>query len=126
MMLTLLKSKLHHARITQCDLHYEGSIGIPRDLMEAAGMLASEQVDVLNMNNGERFTTYIIPLESRSCSHLLVNGPAARKAQVGDSVIVCAYAIMTSEEARAHSPRVVLLHHLTIQFREIPYEHVRQ
>jgi aspartate 1-decarboxylase len=108
MMLTLLKSKLHHARITQCDLHYEGSIGIPRDLMEAAGLLPSEQVDVLNMNNGERFTTYIIPLESGSSS-ITVNGPAARKAQVGDSVIVCAYAIMTAEEAKTHAPRVVLL-----------------
>lgn len=108
MMLTLLKAKLHHATVTQCELHYEGSIGIPRDLMDAAGMLAFEQVDVLNMSNGERFTTYIIEMPAGSGA-ITINGPAARKAQVGDKVIVCAYASMTPEEAKAYTPTVVLV-----------------
>lgn len=108
MILTLLKAKLHHATVTQCELHYEGSIGIPRDLMDAAGMLAHEQVDVLNMSNGERFTTYIIEMPAGSGA-ITINGPAARKAQVGDKVIVCAYAGMSPEEAQAHTPRVVLV-----------------
>lgn len=108
MILTLLKSKLHHLTVTQCELHYEGSIGIPRDLMDAAGMLANEQVDVLNMSNGERFTTYIIETPAGAGS-VTINGPAARKAQMGDKVIVCAYAGMTPEEARQHTPTVVLI-----------------
>lgn len=108
MMLTLLKAKLHHATVTQCELHYEGSIGIPRDLMEEAGMLPNEQVDVLNMSNGERFTTYIIELPAGSAA-ITINGPAARKAQVGDRIIVCAYAQMTPEEAKTHLPRVVMV-----------------
>lgn len=108
MILTLLKAKLHHVTVTQCELHYEGSIGIPRDLMDAAGMLAFEQVDVLNMSNGERFTTYIIEMPAGSGA-ITINGPAARKAQVGDRVIVCAYATMTPEEARTHTPTVVMI-----------------
>ncbi len=108
MMLTLLKSKLHHATVTQCELHYEGSIGIPRDLMDAAGMLPFEQVDVLNMSNGERFTTYIIELPAGSGA-ITINGPAARKAQVGDKVIVCAYASMSEQEAKTHTPRIALI-----------------
>jgi aspartate 1-decarboxylase len=108
MMLTMLKSKLHRATVTAAELQYEGSIGIPRDLMDAAGLLANEQVDVLNVNNGERFTTYIIELASGS-REIVINGPAARKAQVGDLVIICAYAHMDAQEAKTFEPTVVLL-----------------
>lgn len=108
MMLTMLKSKLHRATVTGAELQYEGSIGIPRDLMDAADFLENEQVDVLNAMNGERFTTYIIELPAGS-KEIVINGPAARKAQAGDSVIICAYARMDAKEAKSHKPIVVLL-----------------
>lgn len=108
MMLTLLKSKIHRATVTECDLNYEGSIGIPRDLMDAAGMLAHEQVDVLNIQNGERFTTYIIEMPSGSGA-ITINGPAARRAQRGDTIIICAYASMSEEIAKKHVPTIVLV-----------------
>jgi aspartate 1-decarboxylase len=97
MILTLLKAKLHRARVTQCDLHYEGSISIDADLLDRAGILPNEQVDVLNINNGARFTTFGI------------NGAAARLAQLGDPIIVIAYCQMPAEEARNYAPSVVLL-----------------
>lgn len=108
MMLTLLKSKIHRATVTECDLNYEGSIGIPRDLMDEAGMLAHEQVDVLNIQNGERFTTYIIEMPAGSGA-ITINGPAARRAQRGDTVIICAYASMSEEHAKKHVPAIVLV-----------------
>ena len=108
MQLTLLKSKLHHATVTQCELHYEGSIGIPRDVIDAVGMLPFEQVDVLNMSNGERFTTYIIEMPAGSGA-ITINGPAARKAQVGDKVIICAYATFSEAEAKTHTPRIAIV-----------------
>ncbi len=108
MMLTMLKSKLHRATVTGAELQYEGSIGIPRDLMDAADFLENEQVDVLNVMNGERFTTYIIELPAGS-KEIVINGPAARKAQAGDLVIICAYARMDAKEAKTHKPTVVLL-----------------
>jgi aspartate 1-decarboxylase len=108
MFLTMLKSKLHRAAVTQCDLHYEGSISIDADLLDRAGILANEQVDVLNINNGARFTTYAIaaPRGSRTFG---VNGAAARLAQKGDRIIVVAYCQMPAEEARNYEPTVVLL-----------------
>lgn len=108
MFLTLLKSKLHRARVTQCDLHYEGSISIDADLLERSGILPNEQVDVLNINNGARFTTYAIeaPRGSRMFG---INGAAARLAQLGDPIIVIAYCQMPAEEARNYKPSVVLL-----------------
>jgi aspartate 1-decarboxylase len=106
--LTLLKSKLHRATVTDANLTYDGSIGIPRDLMDAANFLPAEQVDVLNANNGERFTTYIIELPAGS-AEIVINGPAARKAQPGDQVIICAYASMPEAMAKTHRPRLVLL-----------------
>jgi aspartate 1-decarboxylase len=108
MMLTLLKAKLHRARVTQCDLHYEGSISIDADLLNRSGILPHEQVDVLNINNGARFTTYAIeaPRGSRTFG---INGAAARMAQVGDPIIVIAYCQMPAEEARNYAPTVVLL-----------------
>jgi aspartate 1-decarboxylase len=108
MILTLLKAKLHRARVTQTDLHYEGSISIDRDLMDRAGILPHEQVDVLNINTGARFTTYAIeaPRGSRAIG---INGAAARLAQPDDQVIVVAYCQMPAEQARNYSPTVILL-----------------
>lgn len=108
MLLTLLKAKLHQATVTQCDLHYEGSVSIDRDLMDRAGILPHEQVDVLNINNGERFTTYAIEAD-RGSRTIGINGAAARLAQVGDRVIIIAYGQLPAEEARNYNPSVVLL-----------------
>jgi len=108
MQLTLLKSKLHRASVTRADLHYEGSITIDRDLMEAADFLPYEQVDVLNITNGNRFTTYVIEGEPGS-GEIGINGAAAHLAKPGDLVIVCAYVSMSEEQARTYKPTVVLL-----------------
>ena len=108
MQLTLLKCKLHRATITQADLHYEGSISIDQDLLEAAGLLPNEQVDVLNINNGQRFTTYAITAP-RGSRMFCVNGAAARLAQVGDRIIVVAYAGMEQAEAKRFQPKVIVL-----------------
>jgi aspartate 1-decarboxylase len=108
MELTLLKGKIHRAAVTQCDLHYEGSISVDSALLERAGILDHEQVDVLNINNGERFTTYAIPAPAGS-GIIGVNGAAARLAQKGDLVIIIAYARMAEAEAKAWQPRVVLV-----------------
>lgn len=108
MQLTMMKTKLHRAAVTQADLHYEGSISIDADLLDAAGILAHEQVDVLNINTGDRFTTYAIPAP-RGSKAFGINGAAARLAQVGDRIIVVAYAAMDAEAARVFEPTVVLL-----------------
>lgn len=108
MLLTLLKAKLHQGTITQCDLNYEGSISIDQDLLDASGILPHEQVDVLNINNGARFTTYTIEAP-RGSGTLGINGAAARLAQVGDKIIVIAYGQLPAEEARNYAPTVVVL-----------------
>jgi aspartate 1-decarboxylase len=108
MLLTLMKAKLHRATVTQADMDYEGSISIDIALMEAAGILPNEQVDVLNITNGARFTTYAIEAE-RGSKIIGVNGAAARLVQKGDKVIVVAYGMLPAEEARNYSPTVVLL-----------------
>lgn len=108
MQLTMMKAKLHRAVVTQADLHYEGSISIDADLLEAAGILPNEQVDVLNINNGERFTTYAITAP-RGSKVFGINGAAARLAQPGDRIIVVSYAQMDAETARSWKPEVVLL-----------------
>jgi aspartate 1-decarboxylase len=108
MQLTLLKAKIHRATITKSDLNYEGSISIDTNLLKAAGILVHEKVDVLNINNGERFTTYTIPAKAGSGA-IQVNGAAARKVQNGDSVIIIAYASMSEEEAKKFKPTVVLV-----------------
>ena len=108
MLLTLMKAKLHRATVTQADLDYEGSIAIDRDLLDASGILPHEQVDVLNINTGARFTTYTIPAE-RGSRTIGVNGAAARLVQRGDKVIVVAYGMLPAEEARNYAPTVVLL-----------------
>ena len=108
MLVTLMRAKLHRATVTQADLEYEGSIAIDQDLLEAAGIFPHEQVDVLNINTGARFTTYAIeaPRGSRTIG---VNGAAARLVQRGDKVIVVTYGQLPQEEARNYAPTVVLL-----------------
>lgn len=108
MIVTLLKSKIHRAAVTQCDLHYEGSITIDADLIAAAGLFVNEQVDVLNINTGQRFTTYV--LEGEPGSGIIgINGAAARLAQKGDLVIICAYGRMDAAEAEEFQPSVVFV-----------------
>ena len=107
-LLTMLKSKLHRATVTGADMDYEGSIAIDGDLLEASGMLPNEQVDVLNINTGGRFTTYAIEAP-RGTRDIAVNGAAARLVQVGDKVIIIAYCQIPAEEARNYHPTVVVL-----------------
>ena len=108
MLVTMMKAKLHRATVSQADLEYEGSIAIDRDLLDASGILPHEQVDVLNITTGARFTTYAIeaPRGSRTIG---VNGAAARLVQRGDKVIVVTYCQMDASEARNYAPAVVLL-----------------
>lgn len=108
MLLTLCKSKLHRATVTQAELHYEGSITIDAALMEAAAILPFERVQVLDIENGARFETYAIEGE-RASGTICVNGAAARLVQPGDHVIIITYAQLTPEEARGHRPVIVLL-----------------
>ncbi|KAF0182138.1 MAG: aspartate 1-decarboxylase [Hyphomonadaceae bacterium] len=108
MLLTMMKSKLHRATVTQADLHYEGSIAIDRDLLDAADIFPHEQVDVLNITTGARFTTYAI--EAPRGSRLFgVNGAAARLVQKGDRIIVVTYGQLPAEEARNYNPTVIML-----------------
>ena len=107
-LLTLCKSKLHRATVTQADLNYEGSITIDAGLMEAAAILPFERVQVVNIANGARFETYAIEGE-RASGTIRVNGAAARLVQPGDHVIIITYAQLTPAEARAHQPVIVLL-----------------
>ena len=106
MRLTAFKSKLHRVRVTEADLNYEGSVTIDSDLMDAAQILPWEQVNVLNVNNGERFDTYAIR-GPRGSGVICLNGPAARLAHVGDLVIILTYAQMEREELLRHTPIVV-------------------
>jgi aspartate 1-decarboxylase len=108
MNLTMLKSKIHRAVVTQCDLHYEGSITIDINLIEAAELLVHEQVDILNITNGERFTTYVLEGE-RGSGIVGINGAAARLVQNGDLVIICAYAAMDKAKAKTHTPAIVFV-----------------
>lgn len=104
----MFKSKIHRATVTQAELHYEGSLTIDENLMDAADLLAYEKVSVVNINNGERFETYVIP-GKRGSKVMCLNGAAARKAMIGDRIIVITYATMTDEEARHYKPTVVLV-----------------
>ena len=105
---TMMKSKIHRATVTATQLAYEGSISIDPVLLEAADILPGEQVHVLNVNSGARLVTYAIS-GTRDSGEIMLNGPAARSAQVGDPVVIITYAPMTDDEARAHVPRVVLV-----------------
>ena len=106
MLVTVLKSKIHRAVVTGADLHYEGSITIPADLMDAARLIHHEQVHIYDVTNGNRFVTYVIP-GPRGSGEIVINGAAAHLATVGDLVIIACYAQMTEEEARAHQPALV-------------------
>lgn len=106
MMLYMLKSKVHRATITEANLNYAGSLTIDPLLMEAAGMLVHEKVQVVNINNGARFETYLIPGQ-RGSGVMCLNGAAARLGHPGDLVIVITYAMMDAEEAKKHAPVVV-------------------
>ena len=108
MRLSAFKSKIHRATVTEANLNYEGSVTLDADLMEAANILPHEQVQVLNVNNGERFDTYAIR-GPRGSGMVCLNGPAARLAQVGDMVIILTYAWMEREELERHTPKVVLV-----------------
>lgn len=106
MRIEILKSKIHRAKITQAELHYVGSIGIDEDLMDAANLVEGEKVTIVNINNGERLETYVIKSE-RGSGTVCLNGPAARKAQVGDIVIIISYASIKFEKARSFKPALV-------------------
>jgi aspartate 1-decarboxylase len=108
MLRTMLRAKIHRATVTETDLDYEGSLTLDPELAEAAGLLANEQVHVLNLNNGSRFETYVI-LGKPGSRTVCLNGPAARLGMVGDKIIALAYAQMTEEEARQNGPIVVIV-----------------
>ena len=110
MEIQVLKSKIHRAKVTQAELHYVGSITLDEDLMEASNLIENELVQVLNISNGERFETYVIKGE-RGTGTVCLNGPAARKVQVGDLVIVVSYAVMDFEEAKTFKPALVFPDH---------------
>jgi aspartate 1-decarboxylase len=106
MTIQILKSKIHRVKITQAELHYVGSITIDENLMEASNLIEGEKVQVVNINNGERLETYVIRGE-RNSGTVCLNGPAARKAQVGDMVIIISYASMDFEEAKKFKPTII-------------------
>lgn len=104
----MMRAKIHHAKVTMADLHYEGSISIDSEIIKEVGFLINEKVDVLNINNGERFTTYVIEAPANSKA-IQVNGAAARKVQVGDVLIIIAYGQFELEEAKNLKPKVLIL-----------------
>lgn len=108
MQLTLLKAKLHQARVTHSELEYEGSCAIDADLLNEAGIHEYEQIQIYNLNNGERFTTYAIRAQAGS-RIISINGAAAHKADPGDRVIICAYAELAQHEVANFKPRLVYL-----------------
>ncbi|SRR5690606_27985584 len=106
MMIEVLKSKIHRARVTQAELNYVGSITIDEDLMDAANLIANEKVQVVNNNNGARLETYVIKGE-RGTGTVCLNGAAARLVQVGDIIIIISYALMDVKDAKQHTPTIV-------------------
>jgi aspartate 1-decarboxylase len=106
MFLDILKSKIHRATVTEADLNYIGSITIDEDLMDASGIVENEKVHIVNINNGERIETYVIK-GKRGSGLICMNGPAARKTQKGDIVIIMAYTMITPEEAKSFKPKIV-------------------
>jgi aspartate 1-decarboxylase len=104
----MCKSKIHRAKVTQAELHYEGSLTVDQDLLDAADILPYERVQVCNINNGERFETYTIP-GKRGSKTICLNGAAARLGSVGDVIIIITYATFTEQELKDYIPKVVLL-----------------
>ena len=112
MTIEVLKSKIHRVKVTDADLNYIGSITIDLDLMEAANLIAGEKVQIVNINNGERLETYVIP-GKRGSGEIALNGPAARRVAKGDIVIIIAYANMDFEKAKSFEPTVIFPNELT-------------
>ena len=108
MLRTMLQAKIHGATVTASDLHYEGSCGIDAALLAAAGILPNQGIDVYNVSNGERLTTYAI-VEPAGSGKITMNGAAARRVAPGDKVIICAYAAYGAEELKSHSPVIVIV-----------------
>lgn len=106
MRIEVLKSKIHRVKVTEAELHYVGSITIDEALMDAAKLIENEKVQVVNVNNGERLETYVIR-GARNSGTICLNGPAARKAQVGDIVIIISYASMELEDAKIFKPSII-------------------
>ena len=106
MNIQIMKSKIHRVTITQTELEYVGSVTIDEDLMDAANLIENEKVQIVNLNNGERLETYVIKGE-RGSGDICLNGPAARKAARGDTIIIISYATMDFEEAKKHTPTVI-------------------
>mgnify|MGYP003383166140 CR=1 FL=1 len=104
----MLKSKIHRVTVTQCELHYEGSCAIDEDLLDAADILENEQVHIWNINNGERFVTYAIKGQ-RGSGMISVNGSAARRASVGDLIIIAAFAQVHEDQLPTHKPQLVFV-----------------
>ena len=104
----MLLAKIHRATVTEADLHYEGSCGIDEDLLDAANMREFEKIELYNINNGERFSTYIIKAP-RGSGVISLNGAAARKAHVGDHLIICTYGQVPDAEINNHTPKIVLI-----------------
>ena len=108
MNITMLYSKIHRATVTDANLNYVGSITIDQDLLDASDMRVGQKIDIVNINNGERFSTYIIPGE-RGKKDICLNGAAARLVHKGDKIIIIAYASMTQEEADSYKPKIVIV-----------------
>lgn len=108
MLREMLFAKLHRATVTECDINYEGSISIDANLLKASGMLPNEKVDIYNISNGERFSTYILKAEAGS-GMIGLNGAAALKASVGDKVIIVSYCTLAEKELAHHTPNIVLI-----------------
>lgn len=106
MYINVLKSKIHRVRVTQADLNYIGSITIDEDLMDAANLIEGERVQIVNINNGERFETYVIKGDRQS-GMICLNGPAARKVAINDIIIIIGYAMLDFEEAKSFKPSLV-------------------
>ncbi|QOR73627.1 L-aspartate 1-decarboxylase [Cruoricaptor ignavus] len=106
MLIEVFKSKIHRVRVTESDLNYIGSITIDEDLIDAAGLIPGEKVQIVNVNNGERFDTYVIRGRRKS-GEICLNGPAARRVQRGDVIIIIAYALLTPEEAKDFQPKII-------------------
>jgi aspartate 1-decarboxylase len=104
----MLRAKIHRVAVTQCDLNYEGSCGIDENLLEAADIREFEKIELYNINNGERFSTYAIRGE-RGSGEILLNGAAARKAHLGDLLIICTFAPMTEVERESYVPKIVFV-----------------
>ena len=108
MLRTMLQAKLHRVRVTEADLHYEGSCGIDRALLDASGIRPNQYIEIYNITNGQRFTTYAIEAPQGSGT-ISLNGAAARLAMVGDLLIICAYSLYSEAQLQAHEPVVVLV-----------------